>query len=103
MDRVDIESYLKSFFSHEEITAFFQQLPQGRMDTFLSSLERVTNMQKEQREQLIAAIHEAAPEGKITCSQATELADEYQFSRMEMGNLLNELKIKLKSCQLGCF
>jgi len=103
MDRVDIKSYLKSFFSHEEIAAFFQQIPQGRMDTFLLSLERVSNMQKEQREKLITAIHEASPEGKITCSQATKLADEHQFSRREMGNLLNELKIKIKDCQLGCF
>ena len=103
MDRVDIESYIKSFFSPEEIAAFFQQVPQGRIDTFLLSLERVSSMQKEQKEKLIAAIHEAAPEGKITCSQATQLADEHQFSTQEMGNLLNELKIKIKSCQLGCF
>lgn len=103
MDRVDIEHYFISFFSSEEIAAFFQQLPQGRMDTFLLSLERVISMQKEQREKLIAAIHEAASEGKITCSQATQLADEHQFSRLEMGNLLNELKIKIKGCQLGCF
>jgi len=103
MDRINIGSYLKSFFSSEEIAAFLQQVPQGRMDTFLLGLERVSSMQKEQREKLIAAIHEVAPEGKITCSQATKLADEHQFSRLEMGKLLNELKIKIKGCQLGCF
>jgi len=117
MDRVDIESYLKSFFSPEEAASFFQEVPQGRMDIFLSSLERVNSMQKEQgkmqkgqsemqkeqNEKLIAAIRAAAPEGKITCSQATQLADEHQLSRMEMGKLLNELKIKIKGCQLGCF
>ncbi|MEW6380279.1 MAG: hypothetical protein AB1611_11825 [bacterium] len=121
MDRkgVDMEAYLTSFFTPEELTAFFRQSPQGRMDVLLLNLERVknmqqeqrenthqeqqTNMQQEQREKLIAAIQEKAPEGKITCETATRLADEHQISRREMGNLLNELKIKIRGCQLGCF
>lgn len=103
MDRVDIESYLTSVFSSEEIKAFFQQAPQGRIDTLLLNLEKVSGMQKEQKEKLIAAIQKTASEGRITCSQATQLADEHQFPRQEMASLLNELKIKIRGCQLGCF
>jgi pantothenate kinase len=117
-----LDPILKSFFSSEEMTALFQQIPQGKIDTLLLSLERVHNMQKEQREheeqrakqeeqrehegqreKLIAAVRRAAPEGKITCAQATQLADEHQFPRREMGSLLDELKVKIRDCQLGCF
>jgi len=106
MDRsdVDIEAYLKSFFSPEELAAFFRHPPQqGRLDILLLNLERVRNMHQEQREKLIAAIQNVAREGKITCAEATRLADEHQLPRKEMGSLLNELKIKIKGCQLGCF
>jgi hypothetical protein len=55
------------------------------------------------REELKAKIQAAASEGKITCPAAMRLAEELHISRQEMGNLLNELKIKITQCQLGCF
>ena len=55
------------------------------------------------REELKDIIRAAAPESKITCAAALRLAEELLISRQEMGNLLNELKIKIIHCQLGCF
>lgn len=55
------------------------------------------------REELKARIRAAAPEGKISCSAAMRLAEELVISRKDMGKLLNELKIKIIQCQLGCF
>ncbi|MCL4501947.1 MAG: hypothetical protein M1438_08825 [Deltaproteobacteria bacterium] len=55
------------------------------------------------REELKAKIRAAAPEGKISCPAAMRLAEELVISRKDMGKLLNELKIKIKQCQLGCF
>ncbi len=55
------------------------------------------------REELKAKIKAAAPEGKISCPAAMRLAEELVISRQDMGKLLNELKIKIKQCQLGCF
>jgi hypothetical protein len=55
------------------------------------------------REELKDIIRAEAPEGKITCAAALRLAKELLISRQEMGNLLNELKIKITQCQLGCF
>jgi hypothetical protein len=55
------------------------------------------------REQLIAKIKAAAPEGMISCAAAMRLAEELVISRQQMGELLNELRIKIKHCQLGCF
>jgi len=48
-------------------------------------------------------IKAAAPEGRIACAAAFRLADELGLSRRRMGELLNELKIKIAQCQLGCF
>jgi len=48
-------------------------------------------------------IQAAAPEGRIACAAAFRLADELGLSRRRMGELLNELKIKIAQCQLGCF
>jgi len=48
-------------------------------------------------------IRAAAPEGKIACAAAFKLAEDLKISRQEMGDLLNELRIKIIQCQLGCF
>lgn len=55
------------------------------------------------QEELKTRIRAAAKEGKIPCATAFHLAEELQISRQELGNLLNELKIKIIQCQLGCF
>ena len=55
------------------------------------------------QEELKAKIRAAAPENKISCAAAMSLAEELVISRKDMGKLLNELKSKLKLCQLGCF
>ncbi len=54
-------------------------------------------------EELKAKIKAAAPEGKIACAAAFKLAEGLGLSRKEMGELLNELRIKITQCQLGCF
>ncbi len=41
--------------------------------------------------------------GKVSCNQALKLAEEEKVSSRDLGNLLNELKIKVMGCQLGCF
>ncbi len=55
------------------------------------------------RQDLQNRIRAAAPEGRIPCPAAIRLADELGISRREMGELLDELRIKITQCQLGCF
>jgi hypothetical protein len=45
----------------------------------------------------------AAKDGKISCQRALGLAREIGVSPKELGDLLNEMKIKIDACQLGCF
>jgi hypothetical protein len=55
------------------------------------------------RDEIKDKIRAAAPEGRIPCPAAFRLASELGISRQELGELLNELKIKITQCQLGCF
>ena len=42
-------------------------------------------------------------DGKIACKQALKISEEEGISSKDLGALLNELKIKVANCQLGCF
>jgi hypothetical protein len=50
-----------------------------------------------------ARIQAAAPNGRIPCAAAFKLAEELSLTRSRLGELLNELNIKIIQCQLGCF
>jgi hypothetical protein len=55
------------------------------------------------QEDVTAKINAAAPEGKIACAAAFRLAEELGLSRKDLGKILDELRIKITQCQLGCF
>ncbi len=55
------------------------------------------------REKLTEKVKALSKNGKISCKQALKLAEEEGISSREIGNLLNELKVKVMGCQLGCF
>ncbi len=40
---------------------------------------------------------------KISCKQALRIAEEEQVPSVTIGEMLNELGIKVANCQLGCF
>jgi len=54
-------------------------------------------------EDIRGKIKAAAPAGKIACAEAFRLAEELGLSRQDLGELLDELQIKITQCQLGCF
>jgi hypothetical protein len=55
------------------------------------------------QEEMQTKIRAAAPGGKRACAAAFRLTEELGISRHQLGDLLNELKIKIIQCQLGCF
>ncbi|HYB20375.1 MAG TPA: hypothetical protein VEH09_05575 [Thermodesulfobacteriota bacterium] len=55
------------------------------------------------QEDIIAKLKETAKDGKISCAMAFKIAKENDVSTKEVGALLNQLKIKISQCQLGCF
>lgn len=104
-ERFDIYGYIKEIYTKEEIEKYFMHSGQGRLNNILKELERIKMMKEEERmrSELIEIIKKEASGGKITCAKAWALADKYKCPRSEMGELLNQLKIKITTCQLGCF
>jgi hypothetical protein len=62
--------------------------------TFTNSMEK---------QQLTELIRSRAKDGKISCEQAHKIGTETATPLQQIGDLLNELKIKVVTCQLGCF
>jgi Mn-dependent DtxR family transcriptional regulator len=54
-------------------------------------------------DKLLQLIRETARDNKISCSQAFEIAEKLDVSPAKVGKALDELNIKIKGCQLGCF
>ena len=48
-------------------------------------------------------IVERSVDGKMTCKEALELAEKHGVSPSAIGKILDEKKIRIKDCQLGCF
>ena len=44
-----------------------------------------------------------AVEGKLSCETARKIAEDLKLTYPEVGKAANELGIRIKSCQLGCF
>ena len=55
------------------------------------------------RKKLEEIIKEKAEDGKLPCPLCFKIAEDFGISRKEMGKILNEIKIKISQCQLGCF
>lgn len=55
------------------------------------------------RESLIEAIRAGVVDNRLSCEKAHNLSRELNVSLQEIGAICNELKIKISSCQLGCF
>ena len=55
------------------------------------------------KEVIIEKVKSRAKDGKIACKQALKIAEEMDIPSRDLGILLNELKIKVMGCQLGCF
>lgn len=56
-----------------------------------------------QEEKITAKLKEAAKDGKISCAMAQKIAMDNKIPMKQVGNLLNQMKIKIHQCQLGCF
>jgi hypothetical protein len=55
------------------------------------------------RKKLEEAILEKSKNGKLPCALCFKMADDFGVSKNEIGKVLNEMKIKVSQCQLGCF
>lgn len=68
------------------------------MEEIMSEIEKI-----EQKKLIEKLLKERSNDGKITCSEARKIAEELGIPYIEVGRMANELKIKIKKCELGCF
>lgn len=54
-------------------------------------------------QKVLQAVEKAARDGKLSCAEAHRLAQELGASLLTIGQACDELGIKIRNCQLGCF
>jgi hypothetical protein len=55
------------------------------------------------RKKLEETILTKAKDGKLPCAMCFKIADDFGIPKKELTKILNEMKIKISQCQLGCF
>jgi len=55
------------------------------------------------KKELKAYIKDKSRDGKITCATLRKIAEVVGVTYKEAGKAANELKIKIRNCDLGCF
>lgn len=53
--------------------------------------------------EVLEALKKEAKDGRISCTAARKLALELKIPPKMVGDAANQLKIKIKACELGCF
>lgn len=57
----------------------------------------------DKNQQLEERIKQVAKEGKISCAQARKVAVEFDVAPRKIGELCNQIEVKICACELGCF
>ena len=60
----------------------------------------MNNMNDEEIKNLIA---QNGRDGNLNCATAFVISKEHNVPLKKIGELCNEMKIKIRNCQLGCF
>lgn len=55
------------------------------------------------KEELKQEMLKRAADGKLSCAVARKIAEDLEVPYREVGDAANELGIRIKNCQLGCF
>lgn len=53
--------------------------------------------------EVLEALQKVAKEGRISCTEARKLAGELKVPVRVVGEAADKLKVKINSCELGCF
>jgi len=55
------------------------------------------------KEELKELMMKRAENGKLPCAVARKIAEDLDIPYKDVGDAANELGIRIKNCQLGCF
>ncbi|MFZ5597083.1 MAG: hypothetical protein ACOY31_08745 [Bacillota bacterium] len=54
-------------------------------------------------EKIRDAVLKSSKDGRLSCTAARRLAADLNVTPKEVGEVCNQMKIKIVSCELGCF
>lgn len=57
----------------------------------------------EKKKEITERLKQTAADGRISCTEARKIAEELEVPPQEVGEMCNELEIKIFGCVLGCF
>lgn len=60
----------------------------------------VTNNDEERLKEILK---EKSSGGKITCTNCHEISEEHSYSLEKIGELADQMELKIVNCKLGCF
>ena len=55
------------------------------------------------KEELKQEMLKRAADGKLSCAAARKIAEDLGVSYQDVGDAADEMGIRIKNCQLGCF
>lgn len=55
------------------------------------------------REEVIELIRKSVEGNRLTCDTAHQLSEKYNIPLRDIGEICNDLKIRISACMLGCF
>lgn len=57
----------------------------------------------DKKEIIIKELKTLAKDNRISCTVARQLSEDLQVSPLEVGEMCDELNIRIFACELGCF
>jgi hypothetical protein len=97
-ERQGIEGNLYASYGKGVCQLTKMQTPFREFDFFLGRLKIMAD-----NKELVAKLQELYPQGKITCSEARDIAAKLNIALGDMGELCDLAGIKICACELGCF
>jgi molybdopterin-guanine dinucleotide biosynthesis protein len=79
---------------------FVTSEPFDNFDIIVDRIKEVIQMSEDKVRELI---QEKATDNRLPCAAAFKIAEETGVPRNRVGEILNEMEIKVTTCQLGCF
>ena len=65
--------------------------------------KKIVKPKAAEKPDLASAIQDARVDGNLSCENAWEIARRFDVSKMKVSSVCEQLKIKVKPCQLGAF
>jgi hypothetical protein len=60
-------------------------------------------MNEELKNNIKQSISEIVQDNKIPCIKALKIAEDFDVPPIQVGKIINQMKVKVGGCQLGCF